>query len=238
MQLTGVEGAVRCIPNAVESSQRAGTYDLCIDRVLIDGQEVQSDFFEIRPQQMFVVISRERVRIPAGLIGYAMPKTSLCNAGILVLNTGIVDPGYDGLISTNAINFNQAPIYLRKGERFLRLVFHPLSSPGAKEERTTISDADYLLERRIISRQLPNTFLDIPAHIEIVADKLVKRQVGVFIWIFAFFSLAVAVLTLLVPYVADHIRGVPSVDKIETQNEALRNEVAELRSRIRELENR
>jgi hypothetical protein len=37
------------------------------------------------------MVSKETVDLSEDFVGYAMPKTSMCNDGILVPNTGIVD---------------------------------------------------------------------------------------------------------------------------------------------------
>jgi dUTPase len=131
MQLTG-PGAVRegLVVQTSEVKARPASVDLSVGVVVINGKEFKQPV-EIKPQQMFVIISKERVQVGAGFVGYAMPKTSLCNEGILCLNTGILDPGYEGLISTTAINFVEDSYLITPGEHFLRLVFHRLEPEDA-----------------------------------------------------------------------------------------------------------
>jgi len=236
MQLTGTEVGLRIVQGHSEKGMRAASYDLAIDVVLIDGKEDPAEYFKIAPQQMFVIVSRERVHVPAGLIGYAMPKTSLCNKGILVLNTGLIDPGYSGPISTNAINFSQETLYLRKGETFLRLVFHSLTSGIARDERPVVDDAEYLRERKMTSARLPSTFMNLRAHIKEVSDEVISRQIRNFAWMFALLALGISLSALYLPYLADHIRSVPSSSQVERENERLRDEVQNLEGRVRELE--
>ena len=82
----------------------------------------------IPPQGIFVVISAEKVRMPSNVCGFALPKTRLSEEGILILNTGIVDPLYEGFISGTLINFRKTDYVIKRGMPFLRLVFQYVGS--------------------------------------------------------------------------------------------------------------
>src|SRR5437867_8454191 len=104
------------IQNHVTEHIRDASYDLSMDFIIRNGKDESGDSANIQPQEMFIFISKETVKVPNGYVGYAMPKTSLCNRGILALNTGIIDPGYEGRMSATAINFSDKPIDLDRGE--------------------------------------------------------------------------------------------------------------------------
>src|SRR5690606_38690946 len=88
MQLTGPECCRRSIiQNHDPRSARIGSYDLQVDKVVASGKEYTRPF-SVKPQQMFILVSKETVTVPPG---YALPKTSLCQQGILPLSTGILD---------------------------------------------------------------------------------------------------------------------------------------------------
>ena len=134
MQLTGPQSIKEGLvvqPNGLQA--RPASVDLHVGSIVINGKEYNEPV-DIKAQQMFIIVSKERVQIKAGFVGYAMPKTSLCNEGILCLNTGILDPGYGGLISTTAINFEEDASAISPGEPFLRLVFPRLEGEGAATE--------------------------------------------------------------------------------------------------------
>ena len=61
------------------------------------------------PQGIVQVVSSERVKVPSTITGLATVKTSLCNEGLLALNIGIIDPGYEGAISSFLLNFSSVP---------------------------------------------------------------------------------------------------------------------------------
>jgi deoxycytidine triphosphate deaminase len=89
--------------------------------------------YEIPPQGVALIFSKESVVVPPHVVGYAMPKTACCEDGLLVLNTGIVDPNYKGPLSGTIINFRDTPYPLKHGLPFLRLVFETIDAPISPE---------------------------------------------------------------------------------------------------------
>jgi dUTPase len=148
---------------------RPGSFDLTVGRIVVRGEE-RHDPVVIQPQQTFLIESEQTVTVPIGYVGYAMPKTSLCNDGILVLNTGLVDPGYNGKLSTIAINFSDSDQRIRRDTAFLRLVFHQLTGADADREdaHTQTATLDDLKSR---SRHISASFLDVPGQ----ADRIMRE---------------------------------------------------------------
>lgn len=179
MQLTGYESvATGIIGTPSASNTQSASYDLSADRVIINGQ-TENLPFSLPPQHMCVIISKEHVKIPPDFVGYALPKTRLCQRGLLTLNTGILDPGYDGLISTTAINFRSESIEIRPDDPFLRIVIHqvkPFPPPaGSVASIQNLSDEKYIEAREGESADYPATFLDIPSSLESVANRIHDR---------------------------------------------------------------
>ena len=73
---------------------------------------------------MVEVISIETIKVPQNVAGYASVKTGLSRQGLLALNTGILDPGYEGPLSATVVNFGKSDSLLNHGDTFLRLTFH------------------------------------------------------------------------------------------------------------------
>ncbi len=117
---------------------------------------------QITPQQVAIAVSTEDVAMIAGFVGLVQPKTSLCNEGILCLNTGVVDPGFDGPISSTIINFSKENKFLAFGESFLRLTVTDLSGVGSNlATPSAVERESYLRTRAADSARLPKTFMDI-----------------------------------------------------------------------------
>jgi deoxycytidine triphosphate deaminase len=107
-----------------EGSFKASSYDLRIDCV-IDSKGVRHvDQYVLKPQEVAWIVSREILQMPLNVTATAHIKTTLCNDGLLALNTGIIDPRWHGPLSTPILNFGKGPHILRGGDEFLRLTFH------------------------------------------------------------------------------------------------------------------
>jgi deoxycytidine triphosphate deaminase len=142
---------LKLVDQAVSSNYRAASYDPSIGKIITpDGEEVDS--YKLPPMGIVEVISRERLRVPSNMCCLAHVKTSLCNEGLLTLNTGIVDPNWNGRVSSFILNFGKDDRLLLSGDVFLRITFHELSSStladfGSIPEQTS-SDESYIGERR------------------------------------------------------------------------------------------
>jgi deoxycytidine triphosphate deaminase len=97
--------------NYNENSLRAAGYDLRIARLVEKSpdRKVEScdDDIDVPPQGVAVLISQEVIRLPRNICAYASVKTSLCREGILAINTGVVDPGWEGPLSSLMLNFGK-----------------------------------------------------------------------------------------------------------------------------------
>jgi hypothetical protein len=139
------------IDEAIPTNFRASSYDPSIWKIITpEGEEVDS--YKLPPMGIVEVISRERFRIPPKMCCLAHVKTSLCNEGLLTLNTGIVDPSWNGRVSSFILNFGKDDRLLLSGDIFLRVTFHELSIStstdlGPVPEQPS-SDEAYIAERR------------------------------------------------------------------------------------------
>jgi deoxycytidine triphosphate deaminase len=167
MQLTGHESINNnLVKNHNSSCTRTSSYDLTVDTVIQDGV-VFTRTKTIEPQHVFVVVCKEHVKVPDGHVAYIFPKTSLCQEGILSLSTGIIDTGYEGLISTSAINFGKEAFSVSPGKPFLRIVFHQLTGVQSTGNAAIVSDDNTYVQNRIEdSKQFPLTFMNIPAYFD------------------------------------------------------------------------
>jgi len=216
------------IRNGAESAYRAASYDLRVGRILTTSGEEKTTFI-IPPQGMVDVISQERVILKGSIAGYATVKTSLCRNGILAINIGIIDPGYEGLISSTLINFSKCPFALRAGDPFLRLTFHQYTAPRTLPAAPSKGDEEYVQERKkMVQERFSATFLDVPQTIENLTPPLIKRVLddwksALYKWA-PLFAFVIALLAFLVNVGATRF-GQPKVSKEQLKAEV----VAEIR---------
>jgi deoxycytidine triphosphate deaminase len=162
------------VQGASNNRFRAASYDLEIGRI-IDHKGKEVEQIDLEPQGMVRVISREKVKLPTDVGGYATVKTGLCDQGILAINIGIIDPGYEGLLSSTLINFGKSPNCLKVGDVFLRLSFHETTPAVGAAPIPPIPEEDYVSEKKkLVRRDFSPTFLDIEA----TATRAAERVVG------------------------------------------------------------
>jgi len=133
---------------------RHASYDLTTCSI-VDMEGKSHELYKIEPQGMVYVVFKEHIKLPENIIALAHVKTSITQRGIMATNIGIVDPGYDGYLSTLLINFGKKPYSLMNGQSYLRLTFHEVNggykdykpySPSTLEQYkfARISDTDNL----------------------------------------------------------------------------------------------
>ncbi len=81
------------------------------------------DSFYLRPQHMVNVTSLQRLKLPDNVTGIATLVTTLTSKGILCLNVGVIDPGYDGRLSATLVNFSNRDRKIEIGDRLFRVLF-------------------------------------------------------------------------------------------------------------------
>jgi deoxycytidine triphosphate deaminase len=155
----------------------SSSIDLVIREILVktkDGVVAPVTSYIIKPRETVSLISEQRVNIKPGHIAYVFLKNRLSQNGILALNTGILDGGFNGPISTLVTNFSNKPISLscltdeNRGvdtihKSFFRVVFHTISLSYEEKENIRISNYTYKKYRSMKEKDLeslPKYFLD------------------------------------------------------------------------------
>lgn len=245
------------VENMNDNQLRPSSYDLTIGTIIDSHGNEQTDF-TLDPQEMVIAISANRLKLPKNVVGYALPRITLNNRGILSLSTGIVDPGYEGLVSSTLINFGKEPYPLRAGTEFLRVAFHEIEdleddAPIRKITGTyNISDSKYKADRRKIAKTLPETFLDIPTRAAQIATDIAEKvakarfeRVGELIGrgatTLAVITLIVAIVAFLAAPIASELTTNSVSDRASARIardkiDPVEDDISKLRDRVNKLE--
>jgi deoxycytidine triphosphate deaminase len=165
-------------------SYRAASYDLRIGRVIAIQSEnskliEQNEFFLLPAQGMAEVVSLETVRVPDDVAGYASVMTRSARQGLLPLNTGIVDPGYEGRLSATVVNFGRTELNLKRGAPFLRLTFHRYSTPKEFQRPDPILEEDFMRDRRSeVAENFSTLFLNLTNQMAEAFRAALRRNLG------------------------------------------------------------
>ena len=107
------------------------------------------------------MVSNERFNLPSNVTGLATLRTTWTHDGILTLNVGIVDPGWNGPLAAAVVNFSSSNFEVRKGETFLRVLFiDHKATDASKVLKETKAYENYIKGK---SARTPSTFLNIKA---------------------------------------------------------------------------
>ncbi|MDN2663280.1 hypothetical protein OW492_07820 [Psychromonas sp. 14N.309.X.WAT.B.A12] len=90
----------------------------------------------IEPQETVYLLSEEIINVKAGYVAYVFLKNRLSSKGLLALNTGILDSGFHGPLSTLVINFSKQDVPVNENGKsyFFRVVFHKIDLVSGESE--------------------------------------------------------------------------------------------------------
>jgi len=102
---------------------------------------------QIQAGQAKLVATLERVELGVDLAGTLHTRSSLARAGLLA-GLALVDPGFRGQLTILLHNTSAENFELRRGERFLQLALHLLSTKTLRPYRGRYQDSQGIVERR------------------------------------------------------------------------------------------
>jgi len=216
------------ITHGVEDSFRFNSYDLTVGTIIkASGEEVKEHL--LQPQGVVEVIASEFVNVPQDVVGYALVKTKLCNWGILPLNIGIIDSGYQGHLSTMLLNFSNQAFRIEKGDVFLRLTFQECYVASNFKPTDRQPYTKYISDKKNKMIRFSNNFLNLENSIFRITNSIFNK------YILQVLGVA-AVLLILYPFIVllgfDYVinnKNIPS-QKIEQQIEKLEQRIKQLES--------
>jgi deoxycytidine triphosphate deaminase len=191
------------VVDADQDFYRASTYDLTVGEIIPAGStarpSLENEDFILPPGGTVRVVSRESVRLPNNITGHVLLKNELCRSGVLAINIGVIDPCFDGPISSTLINFGRADFPIPRGQPFLRVSFLRCP-PSAKAATVKWTRQNYLksVKQEVLAFGA-ETFLNV----EDTAKKTAERAFGNFKeWLIVSIpvgALLLAVVTIFIP---------------------------------------
>lgn len=120
------------IVNCSEESIRENGYDLRIANLMVlyddDVKELQYDeqgYYYLAPNGFYLALSVEEINMPDDVAALMTLRSTFARYGFIIPPT-VIDAGYKGNI-TIAIHAPPRPFRLKKGERFIHLIFYKLT---------------------------------------------------------------------------------------------------------------
>lgn len=198
------------IVDATDAMFRASTYDLTIGDVIPGGKETtappSNGEYRLAAGGMIKVVARESLKLPDSITGHALPRNTLCTRGVLAINIGIVDPGFEGPISSTLINFGAADFILKPGPPFLRVSFHrcPESPKAANSEKWVRNKYIDRVREQVLAYSA-NTFLNLEETVAKAGDRAFGKFKEYLLTVLAVAAAALALITVFVPLGASYV---------------------------------
>ena len=92
--------------------------------------EWYDDFYYLEPHRYYLITTIEEVAVPADALGLIWPRTTLMRSGV-TLETGVVNPGYEGPLTMGIMNHGPTWFRLEPGARFCHILFFPVDGQAA-----------------------------------------------------------------------------------------------------------
>jgi deoxycytidine triphosphate deaminase len=231
------------VQNRAPEGMRSTTYDATVGEIIHEGITYEGAAYTLPPRGMVWVVSEERFSLPTNITGLATLRTSWTHNGILALNVGIVDPGWNGQLAAALVNFSKCKFEVRKGNGFLRVLFIKHNSTNAKKEEKT--EKNYLGEIRDKSGRIPSAFLDMKSLTDEVlgtlsGSSLIANRLARYGVIAGFVALLLALYAILLPIVygitSDFLSKKSDIQRAQEELTEIRNGDGALREQIKALQ--
>jgi dUTPase len=156
---------------------RASTYDLSIGEIIPAKSAATGSSYKLPAGGTVRVVSKEFVKLPNDVTGHALLKNELCRKGVLAINIGVIDPGFEGPLSSILINFGKEDFMVQAGAPFLRISFLRCPvSPKADGSKKYKNKEEYVSGTRdeVMAYMAP-TFLNMDATAERAAERVIEK---------------------------------------------------------------
>lgn len=133
----------RLLSNASRENLEACSYDLRIGTIFKDNEIKnlhENEIIAIKPGEILNIFTVEELHLPSNVMAVVYPINEQSSRGLLVLNPGLIDPGYEGPITIKAVNLNRVSLPINKNMKIFTAIFHVL--PSATTSPYTESTTD------------------------------------------------------------------------------------------------
>lgn len=219
---------------------RASTYDLSVGEIIPSGYWPGGTEYRLPAGGTVRVVSKESLQMPKDITGHALLKNELCRKGVLAINIGVIDPGFEGPLSSILINFGRSDFVVKQGAAFLRISFHRCPVSPKSDNASKYTREGYISNvRDEVAAYMAPTFLNMEVTAEKAAGQVMESfKNGLIIWA-ALFAVLLAALAIFAPlgasYVDKYVIGRDHQHETEMED-AVRKKVEErYESRLKEL---
>jgi len=101
--------------------------------------------FMVQPGAMVWIRVREQVSMPSDLCGLWLQTNTLSRKGLLLINTSLVEPGYDGPLSCHFVNFGKSAVEIYPDTPLVKLLFLKLDASATEPFKRVLDRYDEMV---------------------------------------------------------------------------------------------
>lgn len=152
------------ITDPSEGSFQPSSYDLRIGTVFFDGRMIgkdspnANDSVILLPGDVVSITTLEEVRLPKEVMATVFPINAQSRKGLMVLNPGHIDPGFEGFLTVKALNLRKVPLAILRQEKILTIIFEKLRNTTRGYSSNQPRD---VRERKILTEDVESSPVDL-----------------------------------------------------------------------------
>jgi deoxycytidine triphosphate deaminase len=125
----------------------------------------------IEPSAVVWIRALQTVRMPRNMCGLWIKTNTLSRQGLMLINSSLVEPGYEGHLSCNFVNFGKAPVYITPDKPIAKLLFFRLDRDAQIPFEQRFPEYDRTIAET--AAQGPSSFLQIS---DVAASLLSEKE--------------------------------------------------------------
>ncbi len=153
--------------------------------------------YVLKPGHTVVIESYEDFHLPPDITGICFPPFHISRRGILMIDPGHIDPGYQGTVHCTVINMGREAFPLIEGREIVTVVLFKLDAPPKSDyaERIKSRKPSYSSDDGLDS--LSRDFMNIDKRARVIAESAVRRAT---LWSTVGVPIVVAILSIVGTY--------------------------------------
>lgn len=187
--------AQKLILNADNKNFSNCSYSVRIGKIFVPNSGDEYDFnkhtcYKLKPSEVALIETVESVVMPSDCYGLYTPLQSRANEGVMLINGSLIEPAYEGKLSSYIVNVSSKEIVLTKNSKIAKITFIKVDPSFNNPNAIKISDSEYSQKVSINAAGFDTSFVNLDIKSEKITSRLRKElYVGVgFIVLIALFT--------------------------------------------------
>jgi deoxycytidine triphosphate deaminase len=116
--------------------------------------------YEIKPNELIIFQTKEKINLPMNVSAYYSTLDSIAKQGLLLINSSVVEPGYEGYLSGVLLNFSSRSYMLKPDMEIVKINFFQVGGDVDNKLTESLGDA-YTEKLQETALHYTRTFLDV-----------------------------------------------------------------------------